>query len=149
MNKYRQSKENPKCLWCGQSGKDHYKEIEFKEAITDAPVETVMVCSDDCETALLETEKTFEGKLRNFIIGLVVGMVLVMSGGVLAVVDERLLLVMSAGLLVLGVTVYIYPFVTPQTVGMMGMKKGFLIGRIAGIGFVGFAIALSMGLLLQ
>ena len=149
MNKYKQSRENPKCLWCGQRGKGDYKEIEFKEAITNAPVEQVLVCSDECETLLLETEKTFEGKLKIFILGLVVGMVLFMTGAVLAAVNERLLAVMGSGLVVLGVTFFFCPFVTPQTVGMMGMKKGFMVGRVAGGLFVVGGIVLSVVLLTQ
>ena len=149
MNKYRQSRENPKCLWCGKSGDGDYKEIEFKEAITNAPVEPVLVCNDECEKALIETEKTFKGKLKNFIIGLVVGMMLFMTGAVLAAVNERLLAVMGSGLVVLGVTFFFYPFVTPQTVGMMGMKKGFLVGRAAGALFVVGGVVLSVVMLTQ
>lgn len=148
MNKYKQSKENPKCLWCGKVGKSaDYKEIEFKEAITNAPVELVMVCSDDCENQLVETEKSFKGKLKNFVIGLVVGMVFFMTGAVLAPVKESLLSLMGGGLVVMGVTFFLYPFVTPQTVGMMGMKNGFIVGRVAGALFVAGGIVLAVVLL--
>lgn len=43
-------------------------------------------------------------------------------------------------LVILGATLTLFPFCTPQTIQLIGVKKSVLIGRILGIALIGWGI---------
>ena len=117
-----------KCDWChGQSEEMEVREITFK-----ASVEEITVCCQECEDRLVGFSRYVESHIWHFFAGL---LLLPAIGGVVAVwresVDSGALgyLIMGVGM---GAAIIKYPFVTPQTVQMLGMKKGILLGHIIG-----------------
>jgi len=103
------------------------KEVTFKSSI-----EQITICCQECEDRLVTFGKYVESHVWHFFAGL---LLLPAIGGVLAVWRESIdngalgYLVMGVGM---GAAIIKYPFVTPQTVQMMGMKKGILLGRMIG-----------------
>ncbi|MCP4129468.1 MAG: PQQ-binding-like beta-propeller repeat protein [bacterium] len=136
MEQFRLSGSKDRCVWCGESDKGNYKEIEFKEAKKTASTNLVLVCSDACKKELCDTEKGFEGKLPIFFINILISFVLAIAGTVLLKINFNFLFLTALSLLLLGVTVYFLPFVTPKTVKMMGYKQGMRLGRITGLSLV-------------
>ena len=117
-----------KCNWCHKRSED----LEVKEVTFKSGAEEVKVCCQECEDQLVAFCKYAESHIRHFFAGL---LLLPAIGGAVAVwreaVDNGALgyLIMGVGM---GAAIIKYPFVTPQTVQMLGMKKGVLLGRIIG-----------------
>ena len=79
-----------------------------------------------------------------FVIAVIAGI----SGGILAPVYGKAMLSVSAGgIMLLGMTFLIFPFVTPQTVKMFGLKRGMILGVIGGIilFLAGYMVAEKLG----
>ena len=117
-----------KCDWChAQSSDMEVRDVTFKSG-----VEEVTTCCPECEQQLVAFCRYAESHVWHFLAGL---LLLPAIGGVIAVwresVDNGALgyLVMCVGM---GAAIIKYPFVTPQTTQMMGMKKGIVLGRSIG-----------------
>ena len=117
-----------KCDWCHASS----SEMQVKEVTFKSSTEQITICCQECEDRLVTFGKYVESHVGHFFSGL---LLLPAIGGVLAVWRESIdngalgYLVMGVGM---GAAIIKYPFVTPQTVRMMGMKKGILLGRMIG-----------------
>ena len=106
--------------------------MEVKEITFKSGAEEVKVCCQGCEDQLVAFYKYAESHIWHFFVGL---LLVPAIGGAVAVwregVDNGAL-----GFLIMGVdmgaAIIKYPFVTPQTVQMLGIKKGILLGRIIG-----------------
>ncbi len=132
------------CLWCKSKDMDNYKELQFVQK-KGTPGETVWVCSDECERAVNDAMVLVQKGLPIFIGGLFAMLALGGLGMVLGfTVHPQLLHIASLGLLVFGVILMKYPMVTPQTIELMGLKKGFTAGRIGGVVMVALGIAVSV-----
>ncbi len=53
-------------------------------------------------------------------------------------------LYISIWIVALGITIYIFPFATPETIDMIGLKKCIKIIKIIGIGFCVAGIAIAV-----
>ena len=124
-----------RCLWCGKETGGHFRQITLPAKRANTPVESAIVCSEACEQFALETLQSVRKNSYLFLAGIVSGLVLAVLGGL-----SRAL--RPAGVSVIGLTVLLFPFVTPQTVQIFGLRKGMLLGRLLGI------ILVVMGLIL-
>ena len=106
--------------------------MEVKEVTFKSSVEEIAICCQECEDRLVAFCRYAESHVWHFFAGI---LLLPALGGVIAVwresVDSGALgyLVMGVGM---GAAIIKYPFVTPQTAKMLGMKKGILLARIIG-----------------
>lgn len=69
-----------------------------------------------------------EGKIKYFIIGIIIGF-LVMIYGVLSNSD----FIIGDGIIVIGIVTVVLPFATSETVALLGYQKPRIVGRILGI----------------
>ena len=115
-----------RCLWCGKETGESPRQITLPAKRSASPGESAIVCSEDCGQYALETLQSVRKNSYLFMIGIVSGLVLAVLGGF-----SRAL--RPAGVLVIGLTVLLFPFVTPQTVQIFGLQKGMLLGRVIGI----------------
>ncbi len=125
--------KNPRCLWCGEADKENYKEIIMTLKYARLPQEKAIVCSQTCEKAVLDTCRFIERSIPVFLVLTIIGTILGVSGIFTAIFGKEALRISIIGVMVLGVTFIIFPFVTPQTVKLCGLKKGMILGRIGGV----------------
>ena len=121
--------KKPRCLWCGQAvdGELRQMSIEFRGKQFEA-----IVCSQACESQVTTTIAFIQRTAPFFIGGMVLGLLMVVS----SIFGRAFLPVMAAGMLVIGATIVVFPFVTPQTNKIFGMQKGLRVGRILGVVFL-------------
>lgn len=99
-----------KCKYCGKELHDN-----------------ALFCCNQCETKYKETANKDSHKIKYFISGIIIGF-LIMFCGVLSITD----FVIGAGILFMGVVVFLLPFTTPETIDLLGYQKSKIIGRILG-----------------
>lgn len=132
MKQLRLYGKTPCCYWCGT-----------KLAHDPSPVEItygkeqyeLIVCSPACEEKSRWAAKYVKQMVPLFLVGIFGGIALV------AIPPLRTELL---GLMVLGATLILCPFCTPQTTLMLGMKKSFALGRSAGVLFLLGAIGVRI-----
>lgn len=117
-----------KCFYCN-------KKIEFP-----LPVEVgkdkkiVNCCNDDCAKKVLAFYHFFEQKKILFYIGITLVMILLFVGPIV-IFKMKLLgnILLGLSLFLMGLTFLLFPFATPQTFQMLGIKKTIWLVRIIGI----------------
>lgn len=100
-----------KCKYCGREISNSF---EF--------------CCNKCENNYTKNIEKAEGKIKYFIIGIIIGF-LVMLYGVLSNND----FIIGSGIIVMGIVAAVLPFVTPETGALLGYQKSRIVGRILGI----------------
>jgi hypothetical protein len=101
--------------------------MEVKEVTFKSSVEEITICCQECEDRLVAFCKYAESHVWHFFAGI---LLLPALGGVIAVWRKSIAsgalgcLVMGVGM---GTAIIKYPFVTPQTAKMLGMKNGILL----------------------
>ena len=115
-----------RCLWCGKETGESPREITLPAKQSGSPGESAIVCSEACEQSALETLRSVRKNGYLFLAGIVSGLVLAALSGFKHALRP-------AGVFVIGLTVLLFPFVTPQTVKIFGLQKGMLLGRLVGI----------------
>lgn len=85
-------------------------------------------CCSECENDYTKNIEKAEGKIKYFIIGIIIGF-LVMFYGVLSGSD----FITGDGMIVMGIVAVVLPFATPETIVLFGCKKSKIVGRILGI----------------
>ncbi len=115
-----------RCLWCGKETGENYREIMLPAKRPGPPGESAIVCSAACERSALEALKFVRKNSYLFLAGIVSGLVLAVLGGFTRTL--RL-----AGVFVIGLTALLFPFVTPQTVKIFGLRRGMMLGRLLGV----------------
>ena len=100
-----------KCKYCGREISNSF---EF--------------CCNKCENNYTKNIEKAEGKIKYFIIGIIIGF-LVMFYGVLSNSD----FIIGDGIIVMGIVAAVLPFVTPETCALLGYWKSRIVGRILGI----------------
>lgn len=123
-----------RCLWCGKTCDENYREIVMAIKFAKPPQEKAIVCSEECGKKVLDTCKFVERTASLFLVGVVFGSILTVYG--LFTPSEKSALPISIlgiiGMTILGITFIVFPFVTPQTTKIFGLKRGMLLGRIGG-----------------
>lgn len=122
-----------RCRWCGRANKENYKEIIMTIRQAKPPQEKAIVCSEECEKKVFDTCRSIERNIPLFLAGSVLGSIMAVSGIFIPLIGKSALPVSIIGVLILGMTFAIFPFVTPQTVKIFGLRSGMLTGRIGGI----------------
>lgn len=88
-------------------------------------------CKEDCKKFL-----GFAKKYEKLFLALVIIPMIICTFASL-VLGEWVVCLM---LVILGATLTLFPFCTPQTIQLIGVKKSVLIGRILGIALIGWGI---------
>ncbi len=122
-----------RCLWCGEADKENYKEITMNIKFANPPQEKAIVCSYECEKKVSDTCKFIEKGVFFYVIGIVVGTLMSIAVIFTPIIVKYFMPITIIGLFILGITIIVTPFVTPQTIQLLGLKKGMLSGRICGI----------------
>lgn len=122
METLQLSGSEPRCWWCGK--KIHAEPRRIRFVLWKKEYETV-VCSPEHETAVTGAYRYVQKVFPLFWIGLLGGFGLLIVG--------KTSWPAYLGLLLLGLTIFICPFATPQTIELLGLEKSFRIGRIGGV----------------
>ena len=97
------------------------------------PTETVYVCSEACERDLEDAMKMVQKGRPIFLWSLLAMVIAIIVGiGLGMAVSHHLMALMAVGIVAFGIVVARYPLVTPQTILMLGMRKGLSVGRVMG-----------------
>lgn len=117
-----------KCFWCSKESSELTKiQLQFKGKSEEAKI-----CSATCEKELRNFVQYADSHIKHYIIGLVFS---ILSGLIITFwrikIDYGALgtLIIFAGS---GLVFIKYPFVTPQTIALLGAKKAIASGRILG-----------------
>lgn len=118
-----------KCFWCGRSRSQLTKiQLQFRGKSEEA-----VVCSPACETSLGDFVRYADSHIKHYIVGFTLS---VLIGLVITFWRIRIdygalgVLIIFAGS---GAILIKYPFVTPQTVNLLGARKAIASGRILGV----------------
>jgi len=109
------------------------------------PQERAIVCSEECKKRVLDTCRFIEKGIFFYVPGILIGTFMSISAIFSPMLGKNLMPITITGLFILGVTLIITPFVTPQAIQLLGLQKGMLSGRICGI----IAIIIAIILLLK
>lgn len=117
-----------KCIWTNKKSED-LKELEIKNLNTKK-IETVYILPE-FEQKFLEFHKFAEKYANKFLIAI---MSLTFSLVFIVVLPKSIIpYFLSLGLFLMGILCYFFPFVTPETVKMLGIKKSIIIAKILGV----------------
>ncbi|MDR1404944.1 MAG: hypothetical protein LBJ20_05215 [Candidatus Methanoplasma sp.] len=86
-------------------------------------------CGEECEASAIEFQEYVDRYSGLFLLAAVGPILLIIPGFVFF---DYILVFLAAMMLVLGSTVIVFPFVTPETVSMFGVKKSIRIARWCG-----------------
>lgn len=120
-----------KCMYCNK---------KIPEGIENAVIEKIdgltctfcgEKCKEDCEN-FLSFAKKYE---KLFLVLIFVPMILCTFASF--ILGEWVVCLM---MVILGAAITLFPFCTPQTIQLTGVKKSVLIGRILGIVLIGMGI---------
>jgi len=125
------------CLWCKSTSMAKAREFAFAEK-PGGPAETVYVCSEACERELDTAMKMVQKGKPIFLWSLLVMVLMTILGiGLGMAVAYHLMAVMAVGIVGFGL-------VTPQTILMLGMRKGLSVGRVLGVVLVLMGIGTAL-----
>ena len=96
-------------------------------------------CSESCRAEFVKFQKYVERYTKLFFLGMFGPMVLIVPAFVF--IDYALIFT-AAMVFIMGATVIVFPFTTPQTVNMFGLKKSIRIGKWCGLFVVMMGAAL-------
>lgn len=133
--------KRPRCLWCGKSNRQQFKEITMTIKKAAPHQENAIVCSEECEKSVFATCEFIEKNIFSFYAGIALGTLIGLSGLLIPIFGKKVLIISLIGVFIIGLTFLIFPFVTPQTVKTFGLRKAMVFGRIGGI------ILLFMGII--
>ena len=101
-----------KCKYCG---KELNSNFEF--------------CSNECENSYRKIIEKDRQKIKYFMIGIILGFLVMFYG----IISNNNVFIIGIGIIVMGITVVLLPFTTPETIALFGNKKARFIGRILGM----------------
>ncbi len=129
MKKERLEEVTMKCVWCNKKA-PNLKEIRisvvgrFGVGKHDT---TMNVCSNYCEKKLRGFVEYANKYALLFICSIFGALLVMIASSVL-----RIPMVIPIAVCMLGILVIIFPFATPETVGIIGVKKSITIIRVLG-----------------
>lgn len=100
-----------KCRYCG-------KEIESGSEF----------CGDKCKEKFETKTEKDNSRIKFFGIGLAIGAAIMFFG---ALMGKNI--ATGIGIIIMGITVIILPYTTPETIGLLGYKKAEIAGRLLGV----------------
>lgn len=132
MTSLRLFGKTPRCWWCGKKINNQPRQVQVE--MFGKHYETI-VCSGKHEHAVADAYAYVKKVFILFPIGLLLG-------GLLFLANALFHWGNGPGLLLIGITLIVCPFATPQTVQMIGLNKSFWLGRIMGLGVSIWALVL-------
>jgi hypothetical protein len=117
-----------KCAYCNKEIETLHPVIAGKDKVQ------FTCCSDGCENKSVEFFIFFDRHKPHFIIILVIAMIAFFAA-VITLTCRKLMIgsiLMSFGLALFGLDVLLFPFATPETFSIFGIKKAVLLTRILG-----------------
>ena len=93
-------------------------------------------CCDDCKGRTLAFYRNFEKYKSLFIIGIILSVVLIFVGVFVNAFTGSVFLLavfFASGLAALGLICLLFPFATPETFSLLGIKKTVLAVRVMGV----------------
>ena len=142
MTTLQLSTDAPRCLWCACKLPGESRHVHF--TLAGKAYDTV-VCSPEHEQAIVEAYRYIQRFLPVFWIGMTLTVALFLASNFVRATTWCVL----AAFFSLGLTLLLCPFTTPQTVDLLGLRRSFLIGRIAGVVVVVVVLGLSISLWFQ
>jgi hypothetical protein len=128
------------CYWCGSSdGETKTITVETINPIATSTQEETLTVHPEHESELRAfNEKTVAYGSRFLILAILFGAVLPTIGAaLLPVVGKAVGLgIVGGSILLLSAVFYVYPFATPETVDMLGVKTSVRLVRVLAIGIV-------------
>lgn len=126
-----QSTKANRCAYCN---KDAVEKLPLDLGIGSA---NLHYCSESCKdeiTKYIEEVKRYKGLFLGLILGSILIMVLV-NGIIIAINQNPRLMALTTCVAVgiVGITIIIFPFSTPETVRWLGIKKARIVTRILGL----------------
>lgn len=103
--------EMKKCKYCGEPIDDN---LEF--------------CRDECKNNYMRMLEKDSSKIKYFILGIVIGF-FVMFWGIISGSSLKT----GFGIVLMGITVTLLPFTTPETTAILGYERAKLVGRLLGV----------------
>ncbi len=128
-----------RCTWC-HSEREQLDSVQLLGR--DGGSEMAAVCDAECGAEVAGFVEFAQARIAPFLVGLL-GIPAI--GGVIAVVREDIdggalgYLIMAAGM---GLVIIRYPFVTPQTIDLLGMKRSLVLARGLGAALIAAGVAL-------
>jgi hypothetical protein len=121
----------PKCVYCH---KDAKKKIPADYSIG---LQEQYYCSEFCKNEITDYISAAKEN-GNLFIGLTLGSVLIMviGNGMISALNfdnHYIFIIMFVTLSVVGITIIKFPFCTPQTIQMVGIKKAKIVARFIGL----------------
>ena len=116
-----------KCFYCN-------KEIETPQSMT-IENETFVCCSDKCSKKTLAFSQFVKRTKLFFGLGLFISLALLFGSTFSFILTNKQIgiILLCFGWVLLGLTICVFPFATPQTFQMLGIQKTELLVRIFGI----------------
>lgn len=137
-----------RCVYC------HSREMTAPRVVVEDDTSSgkqyqMFACSAKCESALTEFLRFAEARKTTFVLA-IVGCMLVGAIGVTlgAALNQKLMLIATLSTCGFGAALWFMPFVTPQTIELVGIKRGILIGKIAAVLLIALGLGTSVPLLL-
>ena len=103
--------EIEKCAYCGKPGKEKGK-----------------FCSDECKRRYEKELQKDQRNIRYFLLGIGIGILCLFAGAIIGRKWAE-----GGGLILTGLTIFIFPFTTPEAVKWLGYKRAKVLGRTLGI----------------
>jgi len=134
--------ETPRCWWCGQKLTQESHHIHFE--VFGKPYDTT-ICSPTHEQAVTAAYRYIHRVFPVFWAGITLSIALLVSSNFV----RSSTWFVAGGLIAMGITLLLCPFVTPQTVELVGLKRSLTIGRLAGLLFLVSGLGLAITILLR
>ena len=100
-----------RCRYCG---KEIMEKLEF--------------CSDDCRESYNRHTRNDVTKIGIFSAGVIIGLLTMFIGVFLSNP-----VIIGSGIILVGITILLLPFTTPETISILGYKSARIVGRVLGI----------------
>ena len=142
MNTLRLTAEAPRCWWCGQKLTEEPHHIHFE--VFGKPYDTA-VCSPTHEQAVTAAYRYIHRVFPVFWAGIALSIALLVGSNFV----RWSTWFVAGGLITMGITLLLCPFVTPQTVELVGLKRSLTFGRVAGLLFLLSGLGLAIAILLK
>ena len=117
-----------KCLYCNKSCESQ-NPVTYKK-------ESFICCSDECSEKVIEFIKFAEQYQNRFIIFVVLVVPALMLSAMLPyILGYNIIgaILFSLGIAALGLILYLYPFATPQTSKLIGLRNSIKVVKITSI----------------
>ncbi len=127
-----------------------HKEIETSHpAVVGKEKTQINCCSAECVNKSEEFILFADRHKLHFILLMVAAMVVFLTGAILLSTEKTVGSVLfSIGFGLLGFDILLFPFATPQTFDMLGIKKSVNMARVIGLIILGGSLLIALAMLL-